>query len=160
MRIDWIFCGICNYFDFTTPLNSKCCSICYRLTVILGAYTVIWDRDLCQWKAIPRLPNTSLYKVLLYLSLFGRNSNVRYGIIGNSIMPPPYSTPVYGIWVDLGGRKLYQSKCRSPIPIRVLYTLCAYLAPLVTIQRRRRPTDIVRQTERAEQAAYVITWAA
>ena len=25
---------ICNYYDFKTPINSKVCSICYRLTVI------------------------------------------------------------------------------------------------------------------------------
>ena len=34
MWINWIFRCICNYYDFTTPINSKCCSICYRLAVI------------------------------------------------------------------------------------------------------------------------------
>ena len=29
-----IFWCICNYHDFTIPINSKCCSICYRLVVI------------------------------------------------------------------------------------------------------------------------------
>ena len=30
----WIFWCICNYYDFTMPTNSKCCSICSRLAVI------------------------------------------------------------------------------------------------------------------------------
>ena len=29
MRMHWIFWCICNYYDITTPINSKCCSICY-----------------------------------------------------------------------------------------------------------------------------------
>ena len=33
-RIHWIFWCIWNYFDFTTPTNSKCCSNCYRSAVI------------------------------------------------------------------------------------------------------------------------------
>ena len=34
VRIQWIFWCIRNYYDFATPTNSKCCSICYRLVVI------------------------------------------------------------------------------------------------------------------------------
>ena len=34
MRLRWIFWCIYNYYDFTTPLNSKYCSICYRLAAI------------------------------------------------------------------------------------------------------------------------------
>ena len=32
MRLIWIFWYICNYHDFTTPIPSKFCSICRRLT--------------------------------------------------------------------------------------------------------------------------------
>ena len=39
------------------------------------------------------------------------------------------STPQFGVRVDLGGKKWYQSKCRPHIHIRLLYTLQAYLAP-------------------------------
>ena len=34
MRIHWICWCFSNYCDFTTPVNSKCCSICHRLAVI------------------------------------------------------------------------------------------------------------------------------
>ena len=34
MRIQWILWYICNYYEFTTPINSKCGSICYRLAGI------------------------------------------------------------------------------------------------------------------------------
>ena len=38
-RIHWIFWWICNYYDFTTPINSKCCSTCYLLAVIcMGSF--------------------------------------------------------------------------------------------------------------------------
>ena len=33
MGINWIFWCTCNYYDFTTPITSKCCSMCYRLAV-------------------------------------------------------------------------------------------------------------------------------
>ena len=34
LRINWIFWCIWNCYDFATPANSTCCSICYRLVVI------------------------------------------------------------------------------------------------------------------------------
>ena len=34
MRIHWIFWCICNYYDFTTHISSKCCSSCYRFVII------------------------------------------------------------------------------------------------------------------------------
>ena len=88
MRIHGIFWCICNHYDFTTPNIPKCCSICYRLAIIwkgscwdlqfvFGGVGVLGDRDLYQSKAHPRLPNTSQYKVLLYLLQFGRNYIVK-----------------------------------------------------------------------------------
>ena len=95
MRIYWIFWCICNQFDFTTPFSSKCCSICNRLAVIQrgsfgypqfrGIRGALSGWRLCQSKAHPRLPNSSQYKVLLYLPPFGRNSNVK--------LRSPNSTP-------------------------------------------------------------------
>ena len=43
-----------------------------------GLLGVVTGRELRQLKAHPRLPNTSQYKVLLYLLPFGRNSNVKF----------------------------------------------------------------------------------
>ena len=34
MRIHRIFWCICNYYEFTTPITTKCCSICRRLAAI------------------------------------------------------------------------------------------------------------------------------
>ena len=79
---------------------------------------------LYQPRAHPRFPNTSQYKILLYLQPYGRNSNV-------TLWYPirPVFQGVGAVRVDLEGRKWYQSKCHPHIPIRVLYTLHAYLAP-------------------------------
>ena len=50
-----------------------------------------------QSKALPRLPNTCQYKVSLYLSLFGRTSNVN--------LWSPIRPPIWGARVDLVGLK-------------------------------------------------------
>ena len=97
------------FYDFTTPTNSKCCSMCYFLAVIwrgnFGGLQIcgVWGvkgRELRQSKGRQRLPDTAQYKVLLYLQPFGRNYfNVK--------LWPPNSTPYSGggVKVDLGGRK-------------------------------------------------------
>ena len=62
------------------------------------------------------------------------------------IRPPP---PIFGVTLDLGGRKWY----KSLIPIRHLYTLYANLAPFGYNTQRGTQTTDGRQTERWERAA-------
>ena len=58
------------------------------------------------------------------------------------VLTPPNSTPHLGVRVDLGGRKWYQSKSRTNIPIWLLYSLWAYLAPFGhNTQRGVQTTD-------------------
>ena len=55
MRIHLICWCICNHYDFTMPISSKCCCICYRLAVIYrgfgdphfrrGVRGVLWVRS-------------------------------------------------------------------------------------------------------------------
>ena len=71
-------------------------------------------------KAYPWLPNTSQYKVLLYLLPFGRNSDVK-------LLTPQFDlTPHLEGGVDLGDRRWYQSKSRFHILIWLLYTLTPF----------------------------------
>ena len=63
----------------------------------------------------PITPIASQYKVLLYLPLFGRNSNVK--------LWPSIFDPYMGVKVDLGGRKFYQLKFWAHIPIWPLCTV-------------------------------------
>ena len=65
------------------------------------------------------------------------------------VLTSQFDPPILGGWgvrVDLGGRKYYQSKSRHYIPIQLLCTLWAYLAPFGH-NTTRRTTD--RQTDRA-----------
>ena len=136
MQIRWIFWCICNYYDFTTPINSKCCSICFRLAVAwrgsfwdphCGVRRVLWGLGFEPTESLyPRLPNNSHYKVLLYLPPFGRDSNVN--------LWRPNSTRPFRLY----GRKWYQSKCRPHIPMRLLYT--RYIGHSTTRQIDR-PSD-------------------
>ena len=87
MRIHSIFWCICIYFDITTPINSN-----YLLPFgrdLKGVKRVLAGWDLHQSTAHPRLPNTSEYEALLYLSPFGRNSNVK-------LCPPIRPLPPFG----------------------------------------------------------------
>ena len=59
----------------------------------------------------------------------------------SSFDPPPIRPPFGGVRVDLGGRKWYQPKFRPHIPIRLLYTLYAYIAPFSHNIQRGRQTD-------------------
>ena len=60
---------------------------------MLGERWVLAGWDLNQPKAHQGLPNTSEYKVLLYLPSFGLNSNVM-------LWPHPNYTPILGVAVD------------------------------------------------------------
>ena len=63
-------------------------------------------------------------------------------VIQCQIMPPPIRSPVWGVKVDVGGRKLSKSKCRPHITIRLLCTLKAYLASFGhTTQCGKQATD-------------------
>ena len=62
---------------------------------ILEVGEVLGRWDLYQSKAHPRLPNTSHYKILLYLPPFGGNSNVK-------LWSQFAASPVLGLRVDLG----------------------------------------------------------
>ena len=150
MRIHWIFWCICNYYyDFTTPPNSKCCSICYRLAAIwrgsfwdpnLRSQVVLRGRDLYQSKAHPRLPITSKYKVLPYLPSFGRNSNVK-------LCPPPQIDPPFGVRVDLRGRK----KINRYAVYTFLFDFYTHYNPIL---HRLSPQYTPRQTDRRQTERY------
>ena len=53
MRLYWTIWCICNYYGFTTPINSKCCSIYYRLVWLLSSvvFEKIYISHLCNtWR--------------------------------------------------------------------------------------------------------------
>ena len=58
-----------------------------------------------------------------------------------SSIGPQFDSPKFGVRVALGDRKRCQSKSRPHIPIRLLYTLYAYLAPFGHNTQRGRQTD-------------------
>ena len=107
----------------------------YFRSPILDFRVVLGRWDLYQSKAHPQFPNTSQYKVLLYLLPLGRNSNAK---LGTPIRPPLGER----VRVDLLDRKLYHSKCRPHFAMRHLYKLKAYLALFGhNTQRARQTTD-------------------
>ena len=146
MRIHWMLWCSCNHNDFTTPIISKCCYICYRLAVIyrgvlnspiLGVTVVLAGWDLHQSKTHPRLPSPCQYKVLLYLPPFGLKSNVNFW--PSNLTP----NPIWLIRVVLGGRKWYQTKSRPNVLIRRPYTIgltCTVL-PQYTMPQTDRQTE-------------------
>ena len=86
-------------------------------------------------------PPTTSYN--LSMNSFASVSRRLPGIpMSNYGLPIPY--PFGGIGVDLKVRKWYQSKCRTHIPIRLLYTLQAYFVPFGQNTQRGRQT--YRQT--------------
>ena len=96
-----------------------------------------WDAH--QTKAHPRLPNTSQYNVLLYLPTFGRNSNIK--------LDPPIRPLIWGVRVDIGGRKWYQLTSHPHIPIRLINTLglyCTVWPPYIMRDAANRQTDRAR----------------
>ena len=95
---------------------------------------VLGGWNLYQSKAHPRLPSTSHYKVLLYLTPFGRNSYVK--------LWPPNGTLLLGVRVDQVGRKWYQSKCR---PI-FLFDFCTHFRCI--LHRLATILDAAEQTDR------------
>ena len=151
MRIHWILWCSCNYNAFTTPTNSSCCSIYYRLDVIyrgvlrsqiLGVRVVLAGWDFHQSKAHPRwLPNTCHYKVLLYLPPFGRNSNVRFW---PTIRPPIWG--VRGTWGVENGTN------RNLVPTFIIdfYTYYTCISCTVWPQYTTRQTADRQTDERSE----------
>ena len=85
-------------------------------------------------------PTKAQYKVLFYLPPFSRNSNVK--------LWPPIRPSVWRVRVDQGDRKWYQSKCHPHIPIRLLYTHWASLAPFGHNTPRGRHIQTDRQSDR------------
>ena len=82
------------------------------------------------------LHNAYQFKGLFNLLPYGRNFNIKLGPAPNSIRP------FWGVRVDLCGRKWYQSKYRPHIPIPLLFTPLAYLAPIShNTQCGRRAND-------------------
>ena len=88
-----------------------------------------------QSKAQPQLPNTKFCSTCCHLTAIPMSS-----------CGPPIRSPVWGVRVNLGGRKLYQQKSRPNIHIRLLYTLYAYLVPFATIHN---VADTCQMTDRA-----------
>ena len=99
---------------------------------------VLGDLELYQSKTHPDLSiplNTQL--VLLYLPPFGRNSNVKL------YHPPPNATARLGGGGAIGSNMvIVPIEMSSKYPIRLVYTLYAYLAPFGhNTQRVRQMTD-------------------
>ena len=100
---------------------------------ILGVSGVLERWHLYQSKSHPDDFQTPINTTFCYLPPFGRNSNA------NSYAPSPLSAPFAGLGGPKGS-KCYQSKCRSLIPIRLLYTVQTYLAPFGHDTQRGRQT--------------------
>ena len=97
--INWIFWCICNYYDFITPTNSKCCSICYRLAVKSASFEIpnfrglgeCWRIGICtNGKPTHDFPiplNTQFWSICRHLVTFpvsgyGRQLDPRFGLLG------------------------------------------------------------------------------
>ena len=75
---------ICNCYDFTTPIRSKCCSICYCLAIIKsGSFEIpnfggLWECQelgICTNRKLTH--DFTVQSCTLYLQPFGRNANVK-----------------------------------------------------------------------------------
>ena len=129
MRIHWIFWCICNYYDFITPINSKCCSTCYCLAVIwrgslgepnFGGWGIRVDlgvRNCANRKPTHDFPIPLITK---FCYICHRLAPIPISSYGRPIrtLPPP----IWWVRVDLE-RQWYQSKSHPHIHIQLLYTL-------------------------------------
>ena len=115
-----------------TPISSNCCPhrqpFVHNLKGEIGDPQLLWGYGvgICTNRKFTHdFLNISKCNVLLYLPPFDRNSSVK-------MCPhPKFDLSHFGVRVDPEGlgRKWYQSKSRHRIPIRLLNTVQACLAP-------------------------------
>ena len=116
---------------------------------ILGVRGELAPWDLHQSKAHPRFPNTSKYKVLLYLPPYGRNSDVKLG-------PHQFDPPLGWLgWTN--GSKMVPFEISSPHSCRpILHRLATVHNAADRHDYRRKTTD--RQSDRNRRKRHLVAF--